>query len=127
MRIHTLENILTCDCGKIFTESYSFKKHKETHLKKGRTDACEICNKIFKSLKAKSNHIRNVHPSPDEDPLIKTNIQCMLCGLPDFSVETIKEHLAIVHQSNDPNEWEKYVDEVEFEMDALDDEDYEPE
>ncbi len=38
MRLHTLENVLTCDCGKIFPESYSYRKHRETHEKEAQYD-----------------------------------------------------------------------------------------
>lgn len=41
-RLHTLENVLTCDdCGKIFAESYSLRKHRETHEKGLRNDQVE--------------------------------------------------------------------------------------
>lgn len=115
MRIHTLENVLTCDCGKIFTESYSFRKHKETHLKKRRTDKCSECGKIFKSAKAKNEHIVSVH-GLETETLIETKIQCTLCNIKGFSIETIKVHLTEVHNIEDTGDWETYIEDVEFEM-----------
>lgn len=118
-RIHTLENVLTCECGKIFTESYSFRKHKETHLNK-RSDKCDECGKIFKSAKAKGEHMITIHGVnfPEAESLIETKIQCTLCNLKDFTMETIKDHLSGVHNIDESNDWESYVGEVEFEMDV---------
>ena len=113
-----MENVLTCDCGKIFTESYSFRKHKETHLKKGRSDKCEECGKIFKSAKAKAKHIMEYHTTfPEPESLVETKIQCTLCNLKNFSLTNIKDHLNKVHKIEDTNDWESYIEEVEFEMD----------
>lgn len=118
-RTHTLENVLTCECGKIFTESYSFRKHKETHLRKGRSDKCDECGKIFKSAKAKSEHVLAYHTAfPESENLIETKIQCTLCNLKDFTMGTIKEHLNKVHQIDEINDWENYIEEVEFEMES---------
>lgn len=110
--------MLTCDCGKIFTESYSFRKHKETHLKKGRNE-CEQCGKTFKSAKAKGEHMITEHnvSFPEAESLIETKIQCTLCNLKDFTMDTIKDHLSLVHHIDASNNWENYIGEVEFEMD----------
>jgi uncharacterized C2H2 Zn-finger protein len=113
--------VLTCFCGKIFTESYSFKKHNETHLKKGRSDKCDDCGKVFKSAKLKRLHMSKIHGETDceaDKAVIETKIQCTLCKTSDFTMDTIKKHLSCVHDIDETNEWESYIGEVEFEMDV---------
>lgn len=115
---------MTCECGKIFTESYSFRKHKETHIKKGRVDRCEECGKLFKSDKAKSKHIQTYHTSlSDEGSLVETSIQCTLCNLKSFTIDSIKFHLITVHKIAETasNAWESYIKKVEFQMEVTQD------
>lgn len=53
---------------------------------------------------------------PEAESLIETKIQCMLCNLKDFTMETIKDHLNSVHTIEETDDWENYIGEVEFEM-----------
>ncbi|CRK99638.1 CLUMA_CG012949, isoform A [Clunio marinus] len=123
MRTHTLENVFTCDvCNQIFTQSYSLRKHKESHLKKGRSDKCYECDRVFKSIKARDKHMSSYHAEtfPEAETLIETKIQCTMCNMKDFTMDTIKEHLSKKHNIDNPNEWESFVREVEFEMETED-------
>lgn len=54
---------------------------------------------------------------PEAESLIETKIQCTLCNLKDFTMDTIKDHLNTVHEIDDNDDWENYIEEVEFEMD----------
>lgn len=58
---------------------------------------------------------------PEAESLIETKIQCTLCNLKDFTMETIKEHLSTVHNIDETNDWESFIGEVEFEMDMSED------
>lgn len=55
---------------------------------------------------------------PEAESLIETKIQCTLCNLKDFTMDTIKNHLTSVHEVGEINNWEDYIGEVEFEMDV---------
>lgn len=57
---------------------------------------------------------------PDSESLIETKIQCTLCNLKDFTIESIKDHLSNVHQIEEAENWESYVRELEFDMDISD-------
>lgn len=64
--------------------------------------------------------MKNVHgeaEGDDDAAVIETKIQCTLCKITDFTMETIKDHLSSVHGISETNEWESYIGEVEFEMD----------
>jgi uncharacterized C2H2 Zn-finger protein len=89
-------------------------------LKKGRSDKCEECNAIFKSGKAKTQHMITNHGAecPESKSLVETKIQCNQCNLQEFTMETIKEHLSVAHQIIETDNWERFVREVEFEMDV---------
>lgn len=92
-------------------------------MKKGRSDKCDDCGKVFKSIKAKGEHVATVHGVnfPDAEALIETKIQCTLCNLKDFTLDTIKDHLRSVHSIDEAEDWENYIGEVEFEMDISED------
>lgn len=57
---------------------------------------------------------------PEVETLIETKIQCTLCNLTGFSMETIKGHLTETHNIADTDDWETYIGDVEFEMEAED-------
>lgn len=121
MRIHTLQGIFTCDvCGKIFVESYALRKHKETHLKSGRSDRCEVCSVLFKSIKAKQNHMEMFHASL-ENEMIETVVQCTLCNTKDMSADRIKDHLLQYHGVDETTDWKQFISEVEFEIEMIPD------
>lgn len=56
------------------------------------------------------------HNLPEEESLIETKVQCTLCNLKDFTMETIKTHLKDVHNTEEASDWTSYIDEVEFKM-----------
>lgn len=87
-------------------------------MKKGRSDKCDECGKIFKSAKAKSQHMTTNHSSdfPGDDSLIETKIQCTLCNLKEFTLDSIKDHLSQIHFVDESDNWESYIGEVGFEM-----------
>lgn len=92
-------------------------------MKKGRSDKCDECGKIFKSAKAKGEHMITNHGAsfPEAESLIETKIQCTLCNSKDFTMESIREHLNKVHCIDETDDWESYIGEVEFEMDISED------
>lgn len=57
-----------------------------------------------------------VHGLSEAETLIETKIQCTLCNLAHFSMETIKGHLTEVHNIAETDDWETYIGDVEFEM-----------
>lgn len=121
MRIHTLQGIFTCDvCGKIFVESYALRKHKETHLKSGRSDRCEVCSVLFKSIKAKQHHMEMFHASLVNE-IIETVVQCTLCNSKDMSADRIKDHLFKFHGVDETTNWKQFISEVEFEIEIVPD------
>lgn len=115
MRKHSLENVLTCNrCGKIFTESYTFKKHQETHVNPQLE--CQHCFKRYKTERARNEHARKIHNVDPSFPYIDTKIVCTICNHEASSPNEIEEHLKVIHLVENVGDWQNYVRNVEFEM-----------
>ncbi|KAG5671083.1 hypothetical protein PVAND_001297 [Polypedilum vanderplanki] len=58
-----MENVLTCECGKTFPESNSYRKHQETHINKNESTRCNFYGETFKSKRVRIRHEQTEHSS----------------------------------------------------------------
>ena len=83
-----------CDiCGKEFSSELYLSKHKKSHLQEGEQISCELCDKIFTSVRAFKNHLAFQH----EPTLSKED--CLECGKSFKSDIHLRQHLQRTHQN----------------------------
>lgn len=109
MKSHSMEDVYKCQCGHICLDKYTFKMHQTTHQLN-----CIPCDLTFKTSRQLKAHQKQCGAATNH--LVETKIICTICNKETKSAGEIKKHLKEIHQFEGEIDWEKFIKNVEFEM-----------